>query len=47
MVTRYVKHLQTSARPPLHPDILKITGLVPAQLDAEAEHRQHLLDKRR
>lgn len=31
----------------LHPDIVNITGLVPPNLDAEVEHRRHLLDKHR
>jgi hypothetical protein len=47
LLTRYVKRLQSSARPPLHPDIVNITGLVPEHLDARAEYRQHLLDKHR
>ncbi len=44
---RYVKRLKSSARPPLHPDIVSITGLVPDHIDVGAEYRQHLLDKHR
>ena len=47
IVARCVKRLKHPTRPPLHPDIVKITGLVPRPLDAEAEYRQHLLDKHR
>ena len=47
IVARYVKRLKSSESKPLHPDIVNITGLVPPHLDAEAEHRQHLLDKPR
>jgi virulence-associated protein VagC len=37
--------LKPSDRKPLHPDIVSLTGLVPASTDARAAHRQHLLDK--
>ena len=47
IVTRYVKRLKSSESQPLHPDIVNITGLVPPQIDAETEHRRHLLDKHR
>ena len=46
-VARYVKRLKRAEKKPLHPDIVNITGLVPQNLDAEAEHRLHLLDKHR
>ena len=39
--------MTTEAVKALHPDIVNITGLVPQNLDAEAEHRRHLLDKHR
>ena len=44
---RYVKRLKSSEKKPIHPDIVKITGLVPRNLDAQSEYRQHLLDKHR
>lgn len=47
IVGRYVKRLKNSPRPPLHPDIVNITGLVPQTFDASAEYRQHLLEKHR
>lgn len=31
----------------IHPDVLAISGLVPAEVDAEAEYRAHLLRKHR
>jgi hypothetical protein len=37
--------LKATGHQPLHPDIVSITGLVPAEIDAKAEYRQHLLDK--
>ena len=39
--------MTTDAVKALHPDIVNITGLVPQNLDAEAEHRRHLLAKHR
>ena len=47
IVTRFVQRLKNAERKPLHPDIVHITGLVPPQVDAEMEFRQHLLDKHR
>ena len=31
----------------IHPDVLTISGLVPAEVDAEAEYRDYLLLKHR
>lgn len=45
IVTRYVQRLKLSESQPLHPDIVNLTGLVPADIAAKAEHHQHLLDK--
>jgi hypothetical protein len=35
------------SRTPLHPDIVRLTGLVPADADAREEHHQRLLGKHR
>ena len=45
LLERYVKQLKANGHKALHPDILSITGLVPADIDVKAEYRQHLLDK--
>jgi hypothetical protein len=45
LLERYVKRLKANGRHRLHPDIVNLTGLVPADLDVTAEYRQHLLDK--
>ncbi len=45
LVARYVERLKGAGRRPLHPDIVSITGLVPADVDVKAEYRQRLLDK--
>jgi hypothetical protein len=47
IVEQYVQRLKSPARQPLHSDIVSLTGLVPEHLDAESEHRQHLLNKHR
>ena len=45
VVARYVQRLKTAAAPAIHPEVEAITGLIPLETDAEAEYRQHLLDK--
>ena len=45
IVTRYVQRLKLSESQSLHPDIVNLTGLVPADINAKAQHHQHLLDK--
>jgi hypothetical protein len=45
LLATYVKRLKATGHQPLHPDVVSITGLVPAEIDAKAEYRQHLLDK--
>lgn len=47
IVARYVQRLKHSERQPLHPDIVNITGLVPADINVKAEHHQRLLGKHR
>jgi len=46
MLNRYLTRLRegsTSRR--IHPDVEAISGLVPADVDADALHREHLLEK--
>ncbi len=42
----YARRLQRAPRSP-HPDNLKFTGAVPADVDARGEYRQHLAAKHR
>ena len=44
LLARYVRRLQPRAP---HPDNLKFTGTVPADVDARKEHRQHIENKHR
>ena len=46
LFARYARRLQNAPQAP-HPEDLKFTGTVPAEVDARAEHRQHLHDKHR
>lgn len=36
-------HLSTE----IHPDVLKISGLVPSDIDARAEYREYIMNKHR
>ena len=45
LIDRYLQRLQNPPRIPIHPDVEAITGLVPAEVDAEALYHEHLLQK--
>ena len=45
--SRFVKRLQSAARRAPHPDNVKFTGSVPAELDAREDYRRHIIDKHR
>jgi Family of unknown function (DUF6364) len=45
LIDRYLRRLQGEQPAIIHPDVEKISGLVPADVDAEALYRQHLLEK--
>ena len=45
LIDRYLRRLRTGPRVPLHPDVEKISGLVPPDIDAEALYRKHLIEK--
>jgi len=47
LVGRFAKGLKTVGPVSIHPEVLALTGLVPADWDAEADHRRGLLDKHR
>jgi hypothetical protein len=47
LVSRFAKGLKTVRPASIHPEVLALTGLVPANWDVEADHRRHLLDKHR
>jgi hypothetical protein len=45
LIDRYLRRLQGEQPAIIHPDVEKISGLVPADVDAEALYRQHLMEK--
>lgn len=47
LVGRFAKGLKTVGPASIHPEVLALTGLVPADWDVGADHRRHLLDKHR
>lgn len=48
VIDRYLERLRAGAdEQPLHPEVLRISGLVPSEVDAEGEVREHLARKHR
>ena len=45
LIASYAKRLERATNSTLHPDIVKLTGLVPADRDAREEYRRHILEK--
>jgi hypothetical protein len=45
LIASYAKRLKGAPESFLHPDIVKITGLVPADWDARSTYHQHILKK--
>ncbi|HEX7181181.1 MAG TPA: DUF6364 family protein [Thermoanaerobaculia bacterium] len=45
LIGRYLQRLRTLSETPIHPEVEKISGLVPPDIDAEALYREHLLSK--
>jgi hypothetical protein len=45
LVGRFANGLRTVGPASIHPEVLALTGLVPADWDAQADHRQYLLQK--
>jgi hypothetical protein len=46
MLNRYLTRLREgTASRAIHPDVEAVSGLVPADIDADALHREHLLEK--
>lgn len=47
VIHRYFTRLQASHQYPIHPEIAKLTGSIPSNIDAKYEYHQHLDDKHR
>jgi hypothetical protein len=44
---RYARRLQSATRRAPHPENLKFSGSVPAEVDAREDYRKHVVDKHR
>ena len=47
LIDRHFRRLCSQEDGEIHPDVERISGLVPADVDAEAEYHEHLLKKHR
>jgi hypothetical protein len=47
LIDRYLRSLQTSGEAAVHPEVERISGLIPADVDAKSEFREHALRKYR
>lgn len=45
LIDRYLRRLQGEQPAAIHPDVEKISGLVPTDVDAKALYRRHLMEK--
>ena len=46
LIDRYLRSLRGGTGA-VHPEVEKISGLIPAEVDARAEYREHILAKHR
>lgn len=47
LIDRYLRSLQTSEGVAVHPEVERISGLIPADVDTRSEFRKHVLRKYR
>ncbi len=47
LIDRHFRRLRGREEGEIHPEVEKISGLVPPTVDAEAEYHEHLLKKHR
>lgn len=47
LIDRYFRRLRQQEETEIHPEVVKISGLVPSDIDAEAEYHEYLLKKNR
>jgi hypothetical protein len=45
LIEQYIRELQVSQKFEPHPDLKKVTGIIPQNLDVKAEYYQHLVEK--
>ncbi len=47
LIARHLRQLRSRGDDEIHPEVAKISGLVPPHVDAEAEYHDHLENKHR
>ena len=47
LIDRYLQRLQAGQNGPIHPEVERISGLVPSDVDAESAYHDHLMSKYR
>ena len=47
IITRYARRLQNTTRRAPHPENVKFSGAVPAEVDAREAYRKYIVDKHR
>ena len=47
LIDRYLQRLQVGQITPIHPEVERISGLVPSDVDAEALYHEHMMSKHR
>jgi hypothetical protein len=47
LIDRYLQRLQAGQATLIHPEVERISGLVPPEVDAEALYHEHLMNKHR
>ncbi len=47
LIDRHFRRLRSQEGGGIHPEVERISGLVPSDVDAEAEYHEHLLKKHR
>lgn len=45
LIDRQLRNLRSRAEARIHPEVERISGLIPAEVDARAEHGEHALTK--
>jgi hypothetical protein len=47
LIDRYLRRLQEGQPAAIHPEVERISGIVPADVDVEALYHEHLVNKHR
>jgi len=45
VLAQYIQRLKSRQSQDLHPEVKKITGVLPPDLDVKSEYHQHIVDK--